>query len=106
MSGFGRIISFTPYSLSVHNRLDGLLRLYQNPNAAYKNTDLAAKVWIVLDTIHSITHNLSGVLHRMARLADAGQTCIVDVLGELQDVPVDKRILWLAYTYLNPNLNN
>jgi hypothetical protein len=103
MSGFGRIISFTPYSLPVHTRLDGLLRLYNNPTVSVKNTDLAASVWVVLDTIQSATRNLNGVLHRMAKLADAGETCIVDVLRELQDVPVDKRILWLAYTYMNPH---
>lgn len=105
MSGFGRIISFTPYSLPVHNRLDGLLRLHSNPNVTFKNTELAARIWVVLDAIHSATSNLSGILHRMARLADAGQLSIVDVLRELHDVPVDKRILWLAYTYLNPHMN-
>jgi hypothetical protein len=105
MSGFGRIISFTPYSLPVHNRLDGLLRLHSNPSFIHKNTELASRVWVVLDAIQSATSNLSGVLHRMARLADTGQTCIVDVLRELHDIPVDKRILWLAYTYLNPHLN-
>jgi hypothetical protein len=106
MSGFGRIISFTPYSLPVHNRLDGLLRLHNNPANVYKNAELAARIWVVLDVIQSATKNLSGVLHRMAHLADAGQTCIVDVLRELGDLPVDNRILWLAYTYLNPHLKN
>ncbi len=100
MSGFGRIISFTPYSIPVHNRLDGLLRLYANPSITVKNTELAASVWVVLDAIHSATHNLSGILHRMAKLADAGESCIVDVLREFRDVPVDKRLLWRAYTYL------
>ncbi len=102
MSGFGRIISFTPYSLTVHNRLNGLLQLYNNPRTSAKNADLAASVWVVLDTIQSATNNLSGVLHRMAKLADTGESCIVDVLRELCDLPVDKRILWLAYTYINP----
>jgi len=104
MSGFGRIISFTSYSLPVHNRLNGLLSLYNNPHVVHKNTELAAKAWIALDAIQSATNNLQGVLNRMAHLADTGLTCIVDVLRELRDLPVDKRILWLAYTFLNPNL--